>query len=158
MSTRKPSNVHYLNGNPGKRPPNKNEPKPPAPARLPAPPAHLSPEAKAEWKRIVPKLKKLGLLTLVDRATLAAYCNACGMLVQADKVLNAKGLTYRARSGLIKTRPEVKIAEQARKDIKNIGAQFGLSPSARAGLSVDPSMGDEEEDWLFGEEAKGGNK
>ena len=46
----KPTHLKLLNGNPGKRAINPNEPKPPA--ELPAPPDYLSEIAKVEWQRI----------------------------------------------------------------------------------------------------------
>jgi phage terminase small subunit len=71
-----PTALKLLAGNPGHRPLNQNEPKPELVA--PTCPSHLSREAKREWRRIVPELEKLGLLTRIDRAALAAYATAYG--------------------------------------------------------------------------------
>ena len=45
-----PTALHLVTGNQGKRPFNQHEPKPKV--TVPACPAHLSPSAKAEWKRL----------------------------------------------------------------------------------------------------------
>ena len=66
----KPTRLKLLEGNPGKRRINGQEPQPPW--TLPSCPAHLSPSAKAEWKRLAKTLNAVGLLTQVDRAALAA--------------------------------------------------------------------------------------
>ena len=70
----KPTSLKVLEGNPGKRQLNPNEPK--LDASVPKCPAWLSKEAKREWKRLVPFLEQAGLLTQVDRAAFAGYCQS----------------------------------------------------------------------------------
>ena len=62
----KPTAVKELEGNPGKRPLNKNEPKPKQTA--PKCPSWLEPDAKKEWRRLSKELESMGLLTEVDMA------------------------------------------------------------------------------------------
>ena len=45
-------------------------------AEPPKPPRYLTRLAAAEWRRLAPELHRLGLLTVVDVAPLAAYCQA----------------------------------------------------------------------------------
>jgi hypothetical protein len=61
----RPAHLKVRNGNPGKRPLNSREPKPPrrAPTRL----STLCPLAKAEWKRLAAQLATLGILSELDR-------------------------------------------------------------------------------------------
>jgi phage terminase small subunit len=40
----------------------------------PAMPTWLDAEARAEWRRVVPELRRLRLLSMLDRVLLAAYC------------------------------------------------------------------------------------
>jgi phage terminase small subunit len=47
---------------------------------LPRPPKWLLPAALKEWKRIGAELEKLGLVSKIDRAALALYCQAWGWL------------------------------------------------------------------------------
>lgn len=70
----KPTALKVLEGNPGKRPLNRREPQPLR--SIPTCPAHLSPTAKGEWKRLAGQLHRLGILSQLDRAALAAYCQA----------------------------------------------------------------------------------
>ncbi len=72
----KPTALKLLEGNPGKRPLPMNEPKP-APT-APKCPSWLHKDAKKEWKRISTELERLGLLTQVDMAALAGYCEHSG--------------------------------------------------------------------------------
>lgn len=67
-----PTALKRIRGNPGKRPINGQEPKPPS--SQPTCLSHLSSSASAEWKRLAASLNRIGLLTQVDRAVLAAYC------------------------------------------------------------------------------------
>ena len=71
-----PTYLKLLKGNPGKRRLNKNEPVPRIPASAPEPPAFLSDIAKEEWARVSGELYAMHLLTTVDVAALALYCDA----------------------------------------------------------------------------------
>ena len=70
----KPSALKMFEGNPGKRPLKQTEPNPTVETK--ECPVHLNDEAQAEWNRITPDLHTLGLVARVDRAALAAYCQA----------------------------------------------------------------------------------
>ena len=88
----RPTHLRLLQGNPSKRPINRNEPKPPVLATVPAPPAHLhSLDARAEWERLAPGLHVMGLLTEFDLMPLSAYCQAYARWLQAEKALLAMG-------------------------------------------------------------------
>ena len=78
-----PTALKLIQGNPGKRALNPNEPKPVT--AVPTYPAHLSPTAKAEWKRLAQQLEKLGMISQLDRTAFAAYCQAYGRWVEAER-------------------------------------------------------------------------
>jgi len=147
----KPTHLKVLAGNPGKRPLNENEPKPRPIA--PKCPSWLDREAKKEWKRVAPALERLGLLTEVDGAALAAYCQAYGTWVAAQKKINEYlkengKLTYEYTNKGGGTNevpiPEISIAEKALKQMKAFCTEFGLTPSSRGRLSL-PEQGEEDE-------------
>jgi phage terminase small subunit len=77
----KPTHLKLVQGNPGRRPLNKQEAKPRR--TVPTCPGHLNAVARREWRRVVPLLAECGLLTEVDRAPRAAYCQAWGRWVEA---------------------------------------------------------------------------
>ena len=79
-----PTALKMALGNPGKRPLNMHEPKPVT--AIPTCPAHLMPAAKTEWK-LARYLHDLGVISELDRAALAAYCQAYGRWVEAEKKL-----------------------------------------------------------------------
>ena len=65
----KPTAVKVLEGNPGKRSLNTNEPKPVK--KAPRCPGWLEDEAKKEWKRMAKQMEQLGILTEIDMAAFA---------------------------------------------------------------------------------------
>ena len=70
----KPTAVKLLEGNPGKRGLNAGEPKPER--KAPRCPGWLEAEAKKEWKRMAKQMELLGILTEIDMAAFAGYCQA----------------------------------------------------------------------------------
>jgi P27 family predicted phage terminase small subunit len=90
----------------------------------------------------VPELRRLGLLTVVDRAALAGYCQSYARWVQAEKVLE-KGMTFTTSTGYIQQRPEVAIAQKSLQLMKSFLIEFGLTPASRTRLSVPEKEEDE---------------
>src|SRR5262245_60351860 len=84
-----PTRLKILYGNPGKRPLNGREPKPPP--DLPKCPAHLDAEARKEWRRLARSLHACGILTSVDRAILAAYCQCYSRWVKLEGIVQKVG-------------------------------------------------------------------
>lgn len=152
----KPTELKLLQGNPGKRKIAKDEPKPTIEKELPKPPAFLSRYAKVEWKRIVPELHRLGLLTIVDYMSLAAYCQNYHRWVEAEKKIRTKEkLTFMTPTGYEQQIPEIGIANQAMKLMKDFAKEFGMTPSSRTALHI---QNPEEEKDPFAEFMSGGKK
>jgi P27 family predicted phage terminase small subunit len=138
----KPTYLKLVTGNPGKRAINRNEPQPRR--QLVRAPDELSDDAKVEWKRIAPELYRMGLLTVADRATFAAYCEEWGVFIVAQRAL-AKMAELDPMSGalMIKTEggtpiqnPLVGTAHRARRAMVAYAAEFGMTPSARSRLQT----------------------
>lgn len=136
----KPTNLKLLQGNPGKRPINKSEPQFPKYVEPPKPPSHLNKYGKKEWKRILPVLMNVGLMTEADYAALAAYCQSYGTWVEAEKLIKEKGFTYISDKGNCIQRPEVGIASTAMKNIVTFAREFGMTPSSRSNIKVDATV------------------
>lgn len=147
----KPTRLKLLNGNPGKRPVNRSEPAPSG--SVGACPTWLSAEAKREWQRILPELERLGLATLVDRAALAAYCQAWAEFEMATKQLTREG---RVRLG--KPHPAVARQKAALQAIRSFGSEFGLTPASRSRIQSGGGDGSEGDDpfaaFLHGRQKK----
>ena len=139
----KPTHLKLITGNPGRRALNTKEPSPPS--ALPSPPTHLNDEAKVEWDRVAEDLYRIGILTNIDRAVLAAYCQAYGRWVSAELVLAdmakndevTRGLTVETINGNILQNPMVGMANKAMADMVRYAAEFGMTPSARSRINTD---------------------
>ena len=67
----------------------RHEPKPSI--RAPRCPAWLSPAAKSEWRRLAKTLVKLGILSDLDRAVFASYCQSWAKWKQAEQAIQKHG-------------------------------------------------------------------
>ena len=120
-----PTAIKELEGNPGKRPLNKNEPKPTK--KAPPCPKWLEPEAKKEWRRLAKKMEQLGVLTEVDMAAFAGYCQAYARWKEAEEFITQHGSILRTKSGYVQPVPQVSIAQTYLKIMNRFAEQFGLS-------------------------------
>lgn len=100
-------------------------------AAAPDCPGFLDAAAKAEWKRMVPILLAAGLLTLADRAALAAYCQAFSRWKRAEEELAKQPLLVTVTEKGTGARAEVWIAANAMKEMRAFLVEFGLSPASR---------------------------
>jgi len=144
-----PTHLKVLHGNPGKKRLNKHEPRP----RLVGPncPVWLRLEAKREWRRMSAELKRLGLLTMIDRSALAAYCQAYARWREAEEKVIQEGDVIETPKGFIIQSPYVGMANRAMELILKILAEFGMTPSSRSRISVAPPReADPFEDYLHG--------
>lgn len=138
----KPTRLKILNGNPGCRPLNENEPTPRAGA--PSVPGHLDDEAKKEWKRVSKELAALGLLTRLDRAAFAAYCAAYSRWAAAERQVKQFGTVLSRlpeKEGdppKFYTNPYLHVANQAMEKMHSFASEFGLTPSSRTRIQVAP--------------------
>lgn len=146
----KPTKLKIAAGNPGKRPLNKHEPQPVG--RAPRMPSWLSKRAKTEWRRIVPELTTLGLLSRIDLAALAAYCQSYAELEEATRTLDKEGrvcaLPILDKQGVkigekLKSHPAVQQQRDAARLVKQFISEFGLTPASRT--RVHGGTGEEQE-------------
>jgi len=126
----KPTALKMLEGNPGGRPLNEAEPKPQK--KAPRCPSWLEDEAKREWKRMAKVLEQMGLLTEMDMAAFAGYCQAYARWKEAEEFLTQHGSMVRTPNGYLQQVPQVSIAQTNMKIMLKFCEQFGLTPSARS--------------------------
>lgn len=144
----KPNVLKLLHGNPGKRALNLSDGVNPR-VETPSMPKHLGKAASKEWKRITPLLEELGLVSGLDTAALALYCQSYGRLVELETAFNAKvsakvdaGGEYAEAvfdisrgttpSGYEQQSVIVQLIRSHREEVNRYLAHFGLSPAARA--------------------------
>lgn len=130
----KPTALKILEGNPGKRPLNEYEPKPDK--KAPKCPAWLDKEAKKEWRRMSSQLEVIGVLTEVDMAAFAGYCQAYARWKEAEEFITKHGTIVKTPSGYWQQVPQVSIAQTYLKIMNKFCEEFGLTPSARSRITA----------------------
>ena len=143
-----PTNLRLVKGNPGKRALPKREAK--VALAEPTPPPFLSDDGKVEWGRVCSALYRAGLMTELDRAALAAYCQAYGVWAQAERVIaklqangELNGLLMKTTNGNVIQHALIGVANKARGDVVRFAAEFGMTPSARSRVEANRPDGDE---------------
>ena len=143
---RTPTVVKLVTGNPGRRRLNKSEPK--VGRGLPQAPNHLIPEARLEWRRLAKLLHAIGVLTTLDRAAFAVYCQAYGRWVRAERALermaekepSTQALLMKTKSGNLIQNPLVGTANKAMDVLLKAATELGMTPSVRSRIET-PSSG-----------------
>lgn len=142
--------IKLLRGNPGRRTLDLSDGMQPEVA-TPDIPRHLSKEARKEWRRVTGELEQLGIISRLDRAALAIYCQTWARLVMAEQALEAKrrqaeeaGLdeaeavfTQKTPTGFLRESALLRIVGKLQQDCDRYLASFGMSPSSRS--KVKPS-------------------
>ena len=127
---RKPTALVVLDGG-------RSRPKEPKPARSPIRmPSGMSARAKSQWRRLAPDLIAKGVLTTWDVDLFRMYCDQFWLYERAQLEVDELGPTVAGRNGEPVRNPAFSVMRDSLELIRKIGAQFGLSPSDRAGLSI----------------------
>lgn len=132
----KPSAQRALEGNPGHRSLNPDEPQLGALADHLTPPPELVdlPVAQAEWRRLAPLLQHAGVITEGDRTALLALC------VEWARYIEARGNAYprvvKAPSGYAMPNPWLAIQTKALAACLKLWPELGLTPSSRSRVSA----------------------
>lgn len=135
----KPTALKRAAGNPGKRKLNPAEPIPPE--GLPDAPDHLSPQARAEWDRVAETLHDMGVFSTIDRAGLAAYCQAYGRWVEAEEKLKQTPALVKTSSGYVQQSPWLTVANKQLELMGRYMSEFGMTPASRSRVAAqDPRM------------------
>jgi len=130
----KPTRLKVLTGNPGRRRLNADEPRPEP--TIPECPSELGPVARKEWDRLAGELASLKILTALDRAALAAYCNAYGLWAEAIEAIQKYGTMVKSPTGYPIQSPYVSIANRQAEIMMRIASEFGFTPASRSRIST----------------------
>jgi P27 family predicted phage terminase small subunit len=85
---------------------------------------------------VAKELHQLGLLTRIDRAALAAYCEAWGAWIEAVEAIQRTGPVVKAPSGDPILNPHLAVANQAYGRMRAMLVEFGMTPAARSRVNV----------------------
>lgn len=141
----KPTRQKELAGNPGRRPLYTTEPKPEM-VDNPNPPRCFDKYAKEEWRRVVPEMVRLGILSVLDLGILESHCMAFSLKrraeVEAEKYFKenrklTRSYTNKAGANNEVPIPELGIMKQQADILKHTTAALGLSPADRSRVRIE---------------------
>ncbi len=112
----------------------------------PVMPRALPVEAKAEWRRIVPVLEQVGLLTTIDRAVLVRYCCAWADWLELQKLVQQSGKVLKGARGHLVRNPLWFSLQDAGATVGELGRQLGLTPIARLRAGITHELPDDGQD------------
>lgn len=142
----KPTILKKAAGNPGRRRLNEDEPVPPAGDITPPP--ELVGRALEVWNYLAPICVTMKTLTIADVLTFASYCQVRARVLELQKLLwtkGASGATYGAKTGKgnvshIQNLPQLYELNRLQEIAMRAEDRFGLNPSARSRIKVQPSQ------------------
>jgi P27 family predicted phage terminase small subunit len=102
--------------------------------------------ARREWRRVVPVLKYTAGLAAVDFAALLDYCICVARIDQCERYISDMGMLIEGERGWQKNGATT-VVSQYRAQYKIYLREFGLSPSARVGIT--PPGDDDDGDDAF---------
>jgi len=106
--------------------------------KAPSAPKWMSAEARAEWKRSMPRLIEDRLITRADLGGVEDYCVARGVVREIEPML-------RNGAGEIDMKL-LRMQNQAMQTARQLAAEYGLSPTSRARVG---SAGSDDDDGFL---------
>ena len=95
------------------------------------------------------ELEPLGLLTGLDKAVFASYCQAWSIWVEATMKVRDSGLVVKASTGTPMMNPYLPIVNKANEQMMKALVEIGMSPSSRSRVKVaEKPKKDEAEEFL----------
>lgn len=158
----KPTALKELTGNPGGRPLNKLEPKPPL--GIPEMPKGMGKCGQREFISICAALHEMKILSVVDGKALGEYCKLMEMAeiyykqvikkpMYFEPILDGLGSPIYDKQGNLVTKPKPNPAANTyalfSKAAKGYLVEFGLTPSSRSRLKIDKAAADDPNDSKF---------
>ena len=137
-----PTNLKVMRGT---AKPHRLDDQEPKPEKLsnPEPPATLSASAREHWHTVTCILERSGVLTAMDQDALAMYCELYCQWVEANRMIQTKGMVladprYVGKTTLNGQRmtvpmvsPYFKISMKLAEQMKHLLCEFGMTPSSR---------------------------
>lgn len=91
---------------------------------------------------------QMGVLTEVDMAAFAAYCQSYARWKEAQEHITSDGSTFETEKGYQQQTPWVGIANTNQKLMLQAASEFGLTPSSRSRIVAATGKNQESEDEM----------
>lgn len=106
--------------------------------KAPAAPKWMNEDARAEWKRIMPRLISDRIITKADLTGVENYCLSVGRIREVERAFAAGGLD-KVLFG---------IQNRAMQTARQLAAEYGLSPVSRARVGAAGTDDDDDDNPL----------
>lgn len=137
-------------------PPDEPKPKP----EIPKCPKHLDKEARKEWNRVTKEFADLGIISQLDMAVLASYCQEFSTWAKAQKKIQETGMVFTPtasvavrkdgtevkKQGTPMINPYFRVANDASDRMLRAAVELGITPSSRSRVKKIPKEKKSEEE------------
>jgi P27 family predicted phage terminase small subunit len=123
-----PTKIHILRGT--DRADRINDAAPQPEIKIPEPPALVKGVALEEWGRVTKELLDLGLVSSLNRALLAGYCQAYARWIEAEEHSEVEPKIYKTESGYPIVTPWRGVADKALEQMHKFARGFGMDPES----------------------------
>lgn len=137
----KPTSIKRLEGNPGKRPLNHNEPLPPD--DMPERPAGLTGQARKAWERLAPAMHTAGILTEIDADGLESYCRLYAHARACWREAKKTGLLVN-NAGRAEISLFIREAHKTETLLHKLRSELGLNATSRSRINTSKSSSEED--------------
>ena len=144
---RKPTRLKVLEGNPGRRPLNRDEPQY---APTVEKPPDLTPTASEWWDLVVPQLERVGLAQAVDAPSLTLLAEDFSAWKRASALYVSESPVVARGSTILVSNPLLRAVKDFGAAYRQGAAAYGLTAQSRATLSI-PDRGFDDLDAGFRE-------
>lgn len=131
-----PTALKLVRGNPGRRPLRLESEARTKPAGVK--PDWLTGDAADQWDKVSAQLSDAGILTNVDEAALALYCETFVRWRHAIDQVTKYGPVVKAPSGFPVQSPYLAIANRCHDQMLKLLVEFGMTPSSRSRVHAEP--------------------
>lgn len=101
------------------------------------PPADMSAEVLAIWDYTLAELTHMKTAVAADRDSLVCYCEAVVAHRKASAILARSSVLVKGLHGTLVRNPALQIQRDAAHTVRGFAQEFGLTPSARAGIVME---------------------
>jgi P27 family predicted phage terminase small subunit len=115
-------------------------------SKMPSPPSFLDATGKRHWKTYGEELLEMGVLTKADLPAFTAYCVVFSTWLESHKDVKTNGTHRMANNGYPIYNPNVGFRDKAIAQLKSFWTEFGMTPSSRTGIKVEPRKKDESDE------------
>lgn len=107
--------------------------------KAPAAPKWMTDEARAEWKRIMPRLIEDRIITKADLTGVENYCLAVGRVREIEAMFRVSGLD-KVLFGM---------QNRAMQTARQLAAEYGLTPTSRARVGSAANNDDDDDNPMM---------